>query len=99
MLRINAITSEQQIDHARSHIRRQAALEGTSGQGQMETLRRHPLFPDDRMADSGWKTPDIVDIMLKMCSWLPLIHIMKHSSPTLLKAPVAFSTSAYKAKV
>lgn len=48
------------------------------------------------MADSGWKTPDMVDMMLKMCSWLPLIHIMKHSSPTLLNAPVAFSTSAWQ---
>ena len=61
----------------------------------MVTLCRHPLCPDERMADSGWKTPDMVDIMLKMWSWLPLIHIMKHSSPTLLNAPVAFSTSAW----
>lgn len=49
---------------------------------------------DDRMADSGWKTPDMVDMMLKMWSWLPLIHIMKASSPMLLNAPVALPSSA-----
>ncbi len=51
-------------------------------------------MPEDMMADSGWTTPDMADMMLKMCSWLPDIHIMKASSPMLLNAPVALPTSA-----
>ena len=54
----------------------------------------NPPLPDVRIADSGWYTPESVDMMLKMCGWLPDIHIMKHRKPMLLKAPVALPTIA-----
>ncbi len=34
-------------------------------------------------------------MMLKMCSWLPLIHIMKPIMPTIFSGDVACEYSAY----